>query len=82
MWAAPPVGADTRPPFAVKQVDFLVKSHVLDRWCPHPIPPGLGTDAEAIAQDAWLTHGRRGLFATDADTTAIDIALTRWPADG
>jgi hypothetical protein len=79
VWAAPAEGPDTQPPFAVQQVDFLVKSHVLDRWVPHPVPRELGTDAEAIAQEAWLSYGRRGLFATDADTTAITIHLASWP---
>jgi hypothetical protein len=81
VWAAPPQGPDTRPPFEVQQADFLVKSHVLGRWCPHPVPAELGTDAEAIAEHAWLTHGRRGLFGTHADTTAISTHLERWPEE-
>lgn len=66
------------PSFCVREVDYLVKSHLFDFGVPHPLPRGLrGADAE-LARFSFRRHGRRGLFATEADTLAIDPwALTR-----
>lgn len=77
VWAEPTHASVHPTPFAVQELDFLMKSHVLDRWCPHPAPPSLGRDSEAIANAAWLEYGQRGLFATDADTTAVEAHLER-----
>lgn len=57
--------------YAVREVDFIVKAHLLGRLVPHPIPPGLTNDAEQIAVASFSLHGRRGCFATFADTLPL-----------
>jgi hypothetical protein len=56
---------------AVREVDFIVKAHLLGRVVPHPIPPDLGDDAERIALASFSLHGRRGCFAPFADTLPL-----------
>ncbi len=58
--------------FCVREVDYLLKSHVLDAMVPHPIPAALPDDPKQIALFSFSRHGRRGCFATYADATAFD----------
>ena len=59
------------PQYHIGEMDFIVKSHLLGRLVPHPIPPGMGQDPEQIALASFSPHGRRGCFATYADTLAL-----------
>ena len=62
-------GAD--PSFAVRQVDFLIKSHLYGFTVPHPLPQDCRDDPEAIVAYSFSQYGRRALFATYADTTQL-----------
>lgn len=55
-------------PSPVAQLDFLVWTHFLGRPVPHPVPKGMLDDADATARWSFSAWGRRGLWATDADT--------------
>lgn len=57
--------------FIIKQVDFLIKSHLCGLNVPHPLPQGLPSDPEAIAMYSFSVFGRKGLFATYEDTIPI-----------
>lgn len=63
IWAVPAL-AD----LAVQQVDYLIKSHILGRVVPHPLPPELGRDVQAIALYSSSMYGRVSWFGTFADT--------------
>lgn len=54
---------------AVRQVDFLVKSHLYRREVPHPLPPGFPDDPQQIALYSFSQYGRWASFATYEDTT-------------
>lgn len=69
--AANPNPADGNPEIAVRVVDYLVKSHVLGREVPHPLPPSLNPDPQAIAVFSFGSYGRRASFATFEDTLGI-----------
>lgn len=46
---------------AVRQVDFIIRSHLFNQAWPHPVP-GFKT-ANAIAHWSFSQYGRRGMFA-------------------
>lgn len=56
------------PEFALRQVDFLIKSHLLRMEVPHPLPAGFPEDPSKIAIYSLNQYGRRAAFATYADT--------------
>jgi hypothetical protein len=58
----------TDPEFAVRQVDFLIKSHLLEAEVPHPLPPGFPDDADRILIYSFKQYGRHAAYATFADT--------------
>jgi hypothetical protein len=58
----------TDPEFAVRQVDFLIKSHLLDAEVPHPLPPGFPDDTDRILIYSFKQYGRHAAYATFADT--------------
>ena len=58
---------------AVRQVDYLLKSHLFGRVTPHPLPAGFPAEPQAIALYSFGAYGRRCAFATFADTVAIDL---------
>lgn len=60
--------ADGQPQFAVRQVDFLVKSHLFRRAVPHPLPEGFPEDPRQIAAFSMSQFGRWASYATYADT--------------
>jgi len=53
---------------AVRQVDFLIKSHLLLAAALHPLLPELGQDAEKQAQFTFNCYGSRGLYGTLEET--------------
>ena len=57
----------TGPEFAVRQVDFLIKSHLLEAEVPHPLPPGFPDDTERILIYSFKQYGRHAAYATFAD---------------
>ncbi|MEO5988311.1 MAG: hypothetical protein ABIU54_04290 [Candidatus Eisenbacteria bacterium] len=58
--------------FCVREVDYLLKSHVLDAMVPHPLPAAMPNNPKQIALFSFSRHGRRGCFATFGDATAFD----------
>jgi hypothetical protein len=58
---------------AVRQVDYLLKSHLFGRVTPHPLPAGFPVEPRSIALYSFGAYGRRCAFATFADTVAIDL---------
>lgn len=61
----------TDPEFAVRQVDFLIKSHLLEAEVPHPLPPGFPDDADRILIYSFKQYGRHAAYATFADTLRL-----------
>ena len=59
--------------YIVRQVDFLVKSHLYRREVPHPLPEDLANDTQVIALFSFSQYGRWASFATYEDTTQIRI---------
>jgi hypothetical protein len=53
---------------AVRQADFLVKSHLMSAVALHPLPEELGLDAEKQALYSFGYYGRRGLYGTLEET--------------
>ena len=49
---------------AIRQVDFLVKSHLLSAMALHPLLAELGNDAEKQALRSFESYGRRALYGT------------------
>lgn len=60
--------------FAVRQVDYLVKSHLYDREVPHPIPADFPDDPQQIALFSFSQNGRRAAFASYEDTTLVRLS--------
>jgi hypothetical protein len=69
---APGEAAREDAAFCVREVDYLLKSHVLDAMVPHPLPQGLPEDPRQVALFSLSRHGRRGCFATFEDATGFD----------
>ena len=53
---------------AIRQVDFLVKSHLLSAMALHPLLAELGNDAEKQALRSFESYGRRALYGTLEET--------------
>jgi len=60
------------PPQGVRDVDFLVKSHVFGHEVPHALPPGVPDDPQLIAPISMQMFGRWASFATFEDSTRFD----------
>ncbi|MBN1535587.1 MAG: hypothetical protein JW908_02560 [Anaerolineales bacterium] len=54
--------------FIIRQVDFLIKSHILKQVVPHPLPVDLPNDKQTIALYSFSQYGRLASFATFEDT--------------
>ncbi|MFZ6645043.1 hypothetical protein ACO0LO_04960 [Undibacterium sp. TJN25] len=72
IWAAREALADD-PAFAVREVDYLIKSHVMQARVPHPLPPELPPDAETIGQYSFSQYGNMCCFGTYADTLPANL---------
>jgi hypothetical protein len=55
---------DEEPPFSVRVLDFLLRSHALDMVYPAPLPPGLEQDPASAALWCMSWFGNRAHFAT------------------
>jgi hypothetical protein len=53
---------------AVRDVDFLFKSHLLSGVALHPLPAEYGSDEEKLAHYSFSAHGRRGVYGTMEET--------------
>lgn len=57
------------PVLAVRQVDYLIKSHLLGNEVPHPLPADLSDDPMQIAVYSHSWYGRFAAFGSFDDTT-------------
>ena len=57
----------------IRVVDFLIKSHLYGAVVPHPIPADMPNDVEKLAMYSFAQYGRRGLYASYADTTSVPV---------
>lgn len=55
----------------VRQVDYLIKSHIQRRRAPHPLPSSLARDPQAIAMYSFGEYGRICCFGSFEDTLAV-----------
>jgi hypothetical protein len=53
---------------AVRQVDFLIKSHLMLATALHPLPADLGRDAEKQATNSFSWYGAKGRYGTLEET--------------
>ncbi|MES2106509.1 MAG: hypothetical protein V4634_20990 [Pseudomonadota bacterium] len=72
IWAAKEALSDDHG-FAVREVDYLIKSHVMHAHVPHPLPPDLLNDAESIGQYSFGQYGNMCCFGTYADTLPANL---------
>lgn len=69
-------GGTADSPLRARQLDFILKSHALGWWCPHPLPPHLdANDPAAIGTYSFVIYGRRGYFGSFDDTTTFARSL-------
>ncbi|MFZ4593916.1 MAG: hypothetical protein ACOYOF_06645 [Verrucomicrobiaceae bacterium] len=61
------------PALIVRQLDFLVKSHLCKREALHPLPATVPSDNKSIAMYSFRQHGRWAAFATYEDTSRIQM---------
>jgi hypothetical protein len=53
---------------AVRQVDFLIKSHLMLATALHPLPADLGRDEEKQAMHSFTCYGAKGRYGTLEET--------------
>jgi hypothetical protein len=58
----------TNEKIALRDVDFLIKSHVLLAKALHPLPQELGRDTQKLALFSFSAYGRMGLYGTFEET--------------
>jgi hypothetical protein len=68
------------PVYAVRVIDYLVKSHIFGALLPHPLPPSLPPDPARVALFSFAEFGRRCAYGSYADTTAISLPAAGGPA--
>ncbi|MES2073449.1 MAG: hypothetical protein V4488_24055 [Pseudomonadota bacterium] len=72
IWAAKEALSDDDG-FAIQEVDYLIKSHVMQRRVPHPLPSDLQKEAEIIGQYSFGQYGNMCCFGTYADTLPANL---------
>jgi len=78
IWVAREASAEDSV-FAIQEVDYLLKSHVMQRRVPHPLPPDLHITEETIGQYSFSQYGHICCFGTYADTLDWDMLKTGMP---
>lgn len=53
---------------AVRNLDFLMKSHALQAKALHPLSESMGRDTQKLAQFSFAAYGCRGLYGTFEET--------------
>ena len=64
-------GMDYR--YAIRQVDYLVRSHLLKQSHPHPLPAGFDRDPTSVGMFSFGQYGWLCCFGTFDDTLRRDI---------
>lgn len=72
IWAAKEALSDDSS-FAVREVDYLIKSHVMQARVPHPLPPDLAADSATIGQYSFAQYGNMCCFGTYEDTLPANL---------
>jgi hypothetical protein len=62
---------------AVRQVDYLIKNHLLRRVVPHPLPEALPKDPNTVGLYSFNLYGNKCCFGTYDDTLRNDLAKPR-----
>lgn len=62
---------------AVRQVDYLIKNHLLRRAVPHPLPETLPKDPNTVGLYSFNLYGNKCCFGTYADTLHNDLGKPR-----
>lgn len=72
IWAA---GELTEPDstFAIRQVDYLIKSHIFGRAVPHPLPENLPREPQTVGLHSFSQYGSMCCFATYEDTIVAKL---------
>jgi hypothetical protein len=52
--------AERADSFVLRQMDFLVKSHVYERLAPHPFPAEFGRDTQPLEAYTFAWYGEWG----------------------
>ena len=72
IWAARELtGTDST--LVVQQADYLIKSHVMRRAVPHPLPENLPREPETVGAYSFSQYGSVCCFATYEDTTRAGL---------
>jgi hypothetical protein len=69
VWAGSEL-TDTDAGLALRHFDYLLRSHVLRRAAPQPLPADMPDEAQAIAEYSFNVYGRNCSFASFGDTIA------------
>jgi hypothetical protein len=67
---------------AVRQVDFLVKSHLMLAIALHPLPFELGQDVEKQAAHSFACYGNKGRYGTFEETIGTPYYWNQSPVTG
>lgn len=76
VWASKEV-AESDEGLARQQVDYLIKSHVMRRAVPHPLPENLPREPETVGAYSFSQYGNVCCFATYEDTTRAELKTAR-----
>lgn len=64
---------DIEKEYAIRQVDYLIKSHLYGRRVPHPLPNSYSRNPKLLALYSLSTYGNMCCFATYEDTLTWDL---------
>jgi hypothetical protein len=59
--------------YSIRQVDYLIKSHLYGRRVPHPLPSSLSRDPQVVALYSWSHYGNVCCFGTFEDTLTWNL---------
>lgn len=65
--------ADDDVTLPVRQVDYLIRSHVLGRTAPHPLPASFPRDPQSVGDYSFAVFGRNCSFGRFGDTVALPV---------
>ena len=68
---------DIEKEYAIRQVDYLIKSHLYELRVPHPLPSGLSRNSQVVALYSFKEYGDMCHFGTFEDTLPWDLSKTR-----
>ena len=68
---------DIEKEYAIRQVDYLIKSHLYGLRVPHPLPSGLSRNPQVVAALSFSLYGNMCSFGTFEDTLPRDLSKHR-----